>query len=522
MLNLNNIIEAKAKLLEYNPTIFNNRENSFRYYLNKIEIDEFRHIKGLRISFDHPVTVITGNNKIGKTSILLIIACSHVEFKKYDSTKLDSDFRNHNWGDVLTFTNYENSQRNYLYKLYWRVGTDNRNGEGKRLNTSRAWTGLGKFSSDPGRTNAKIRDREVRLIDLERLLPARNFSKTLVRKIGANAGQRVNQNIEDAFAFILDIPQTVEITKIGSHINKVAYLINYAGDSYSSYNAASGEESLINILVDIFESPNDSLILIDEIESGFHPSVQRKLADVIQYVAWRQKKQFIITTHSPSLLSAFNQKSRKYIDKDQDGNFETVNNISVNSAFSKMDTVAYPLVNLYCEDDEAAFMIRAMLVTINQEKKFFDRLVNVITSGPINEVRNDYIRHRRNYSQLKIKTGYCAVFDGDYRDNPLYSEYDNNLNEFTMFLYPYSAPEKFLVSSYLSTNPNDRLATALRFSDHHALFQEMVNLGLAANRSQARELCWNEFQLTPEYSTLFVQFKQFIFRVVTHFSIASD
>jgi predicted ATPase len=49
------------------------------------------------------------------------------------------------------------------------------------------------------------------------------------------------------------------------------------GEPYSSFNASVSVESLINILVDIFETPNDSLVMIDELEAGIHPNVQRRL-----------------------------------------------------------------------------------------------------------------------------------------------------------------------------------------------------------------------------------------------------
>ena len=162
MLQLQNISEAKIKLTNYDPTTFSGAGNSFRFFLNKMKINDFRHIAGLEISFDHPVTVITGTNKIGKTSLLLLIACSHYNFKKYDTTKPDTVLRRHTWRDVLTFTTYEATTRNYSYELYWRVGTDIRNGEGKRLATSQAWTGLGKYSSG-NRVNSQIKDKEVRL-----------------------------------------------------------------------------------------------------------------------------------------------------------------------------------------------------------------------------------------------------------------------------------------------------------------------------------------------------------------------
>ncbi len=526
MLNLQNLRAAKNSLLNYDPTTFTNAQNSFRFFLNKIKVNDFRHITNLEFTFDHSVTVISGTNKIGKTSLLLLIACSHENFLKYDATKPETILRNHTWRDVLTFTSYESSTRNYSYELFWRVGTDNRQGEGKRAANKQSWTGLGKLSSDVARMNAKIRTKEVRLIDLERLLPARNFSNSLMRKTISAPQVRLHQDIEQAFNYILEIPTPVEIHKIGSHINKVAYLIiptaAVGNEPYSSYNAASGEESLINILVDIFESAQDSLILIDEIEAGIHPNVQRRLASIIQYVSWHHKKQFILTTHSPTLLSAFPQKSRKFIDIAPNGAYEAISSISVNAAFSKMDSKAYPLVQLYCEDTEAEFIIQNILVTISQTKKYFSRLINIIVSGPIDQVKNDYERHKRNFPQLRLKIGYCCVFDGDYKNDPKYSSYHNDPNNYSFFLYPYTAPEKFLVKSYLDAHPNAQLSTALSYSDHHALFQEMVTLNLAADPAQALNLCWQAFILTPEYTKLAADMTTFLLGVITHFSRQSD
>ena len=425
MLNLQNINSAKNNLLYYDPLTFSGNQNSFRFFLNRIKVNDFRHIRNLNFTLDHSITVISGTNKIGKTSLLLLIACSHENFMKFDSTKPETDFRRHTWRDVLNFTSHESATRSYSYELFWRVGNDNRQGEGKRAATKQSWTGLGKASGDLTRINAQIRDKQVRLIDLERLMPARNFSNSLIRKISNAIQIRLIPDIEQAFNYIFEIANPVEIYKIGSHINKVAYLImptsDIGNEPYSSYNAASGEESIINILVDIFEVSIDSLILIDELEAGIHPNIQRRLADVIQYISWHHKKQFILTTHSPSLMASFPQKSRKFIDINPIGNYEIISAISINAAFSKMDSKAYPLVQLYCEDTEAEFIIKNILININSTKKYFDRLVNIIILGPINQVHNDYERHKRDYPQMRLKMGYCCVFDGDYKDNPKYS-----------------------------------------------------------------------------------------------------
>ena len=520
ILNLTNIKKAKNKLAVCDTKLFRNVSNSFRDFTEELKINAFRHIEHMTIDFEHPVTVIAGMNKIGKTSLLLLLACSHEQFMKIDSTSPTPSLRPHAWKDVLSFTAHENVDKNYSYELKWRVGTKSLNGEGKRLASSAAWSGLGKKSSDPGRVNAKIRDREVRLVDLERILPGRSFTNALYKKANLASALRINSKVEKAFAYIFDLT-SVKIYEAGSHINKSCFLIAEPDRSYSTYNAASGEESVIYLLKDLVDSPKYSLILIDEIEAGFHPSVQRKLADIVQYISWHDKKQFVITTHSPTLLSSFPAKSRRFIERNSNG-FRVVRGLSHQAARSKMDSVGYPLVRLYCEDELAKYLIGQALIQIAQEHTHAQRLINVVTSGPINEVKNDYVRHKRNFDQYCNKIGFCAVFDGDHKDHPLYSEYFDNPTENTLFLYPYEAPEKFLVRSYLNNYQHQELRAGLEHSDHHALFQAMVNYGLATDASDARSQCYSSFKTSTEFAKHSLELREFLIRILSKFSSMPD
>ena len=131
-------------------------------------------------------------------------------------------------------------------------------------------------------------------------------------------------------------------------------------------------------------------------------------------------------------------------------------------------------------------------------------------------------RSKRNYSQLRIKIGYCCVFDGDYRSDAAYSSYHLNPSEFAFFLYPYIAPEKFLVQAYLNSHQNVQLAAAQINSDHHSLFQEMSNLGICTDKYQARQICWDSFKLTAEYTTLLTDMTQFLLQTIAHFSRQFD
>lgn len=525
MPNLTKLKKYKVDLQKYNVQNFNNPTDSYKHMLLNVEVKRFRHIEQLTMAIEHPITVIAGTNKVGKTSILLLIACSFEEFWKYDSTKPDTNFKKATWKDVISFTKKETDNGAYEYTLKWRVGKRISQGTGKRHSGARtSWTGLGKTSKTV-RKNAKIKERNVRFIDLERLLPAREFSRRLNYKASIADKEPIADDVKEYFKYILEIPEDIHIYQTGSHINKRAFLIerdvNGIMEAYSSYNAASGEESLLNLLIDINNAPQDSLILIDELECGMHPNLQRRLADIIQYIAWSKKQQFIITTHSATLLSAFPPNSRKLIEINQEGVYNVVSRPAVNTVFSKMDCVAHPLVNLYCEDNITKRIIRNLLIKISEEKKDFDKLINIIISGPKNEVKNDYERHKRNFDQFHPKKGYCCVFDGDVFNENDYHVYRNE-SEYSFFLYPHCTPESFLISSYLARHPDQRLSSYMQFEDAHGVFEKMAELSLAADKNDAYSKCWECFMQTDDYNTLFSQFKTFIYKTITHFTEQVD
>jgi hypothetical protein len=212
-LNLQNLADAKKKVGACAVNSFVDIGQSYKHFVSRLEVDSFRKIKNLELDLTHPVTVIAGTNTVGKTSLLILLACSHEKFLKHDSTSPSMGIREHGWSDMLSLTSHESDADDYSYRLHWRVGAQVNNGWGKRTASNKSWSGLGKKSSDPTRVNAKIRDREVRLIDLERVLPGRSFSNSLFRKANAGVANRLNSEIEQAFAYIFD-SEPVEISEV--------------------------------------------------------------------------------------------------------------------------------------------------------------------------------------------------------------------------------------------------------------------------------------------------------------------
>lgn len=141
------------------------------------------------------------------------------------------------------------------------------------------------------------------------------------------------------------------------------------------------------LLRDIVETPNKSLVLIEEIEVGLHPKIQRRLMDVLMYESHVSQKQFIVTTHSQTILSSVNAESRLFLDSNRQ---KCIKRISTNAALSKMDAIAYPLLNLLVEDGLAKWIISRVINQVNTTVPGFYHLINVVVCGSADKTYLSY------------------------------------------------------------------------------------------------------------------------------------
>lgn len=483
------------------------RENDkFPKFLKSIEFNPFRNIRELKVEFKHPISVVSGINRSGKSTILMAIACSHYNFQKRNPQ--NGNLERHTWNSLMRFTSNDIQNEDWTYYITYKIGDKPpERKRGQRKATTKKWNGVGKKET-------QFKDRDVVFIDLDRTLPARNFSKTILSKItGQTQGVSNNASIVVAYlSYILE--ETFTLEKLASYQDKDIFSYSNS-NNYSSYNAATGEEVLIKMLIDVVEASKGALILIDEIEIGLHPKIQRRLIDVLYHIACNDNKQFILTSHSPTILSSLPNASRIFIEKDYRGNYSAIQDISVNAALSKMDSVSYPLFDLYCEDDIAEKIIRKVLDYIKQTKHISNitDLVNIIISGSDDKTYGNFIVHKETYPKKKIKTGYACILDGDMKGKTKYPE-----QEELHFLYSDKSPEYFLVEKYLQNNENSSLRYHLENSNNHCLFSKMVDLGQGTSKDEAFDLCWKEFENSEEGQLYIEELSNFICGMMEKFS----
>lgn len=505
MFNRNSVIEEVNNYPNLSPQ---QQYKKYPLFFNKLKFEKFRNISNLEIEFNSPISVITGNNRCGKTTVLLAIACSHYNFQKRDFT--NGAYQRNTWGDLMRFTSKDIQTEDWTYYVSCRLGENKINDKrGQRKFATKKWNGVAKKESQIGTPKDNKTGREVRYIDLDRIVPEREKKYSYFSNLKNDSITPVQQEIEDYISYIMQ--EQYNISFFNSNTNSFSY--QNENNKYSSFNSASGEDALTRIITEIVSAPKTALILIEEIEVGLHPEYLRRLMDVIYNESITKSKQFIITTHSPLVMSLVDSKSRIFIEN-RNGIYKAITDVSTNEAYSKMDSKSFPLFNLYVEDDISKRIVIEAIKELNTEINYIGikDLIKIVIVGSADKVFNYFEMRKELFSNECAKIGYACILDGDMRN--LYKD-DSGL-----LFYHYStlAPEKYLVDTYLKQYPNSSLKYNLMNINNHFLFNKMVELNLACSKDEAFSICWEVFKNTEEGKKHITELKNFLINCYKHFS----
>lgn len=507
-------IESYSSMSEAQQTAF------FPDFVSGIQMHNFRHLHNLEIKFQSPVSVITGSNRTGKSSILLCLGCSHYNFLTRNPTS--GKYERTRWGDVMRFTSSDIQQSDWSYTITSRqAGGRDMPHTGKRRLATKKWSGCAKKEGQIGHPPANQDDspngRHAYLIDLERIVPGRHMTSTIYTKVKGARGRKVNKLVKFYLSYILE--NNYAVAELGGVGEKRVY--SYASvHRYSSFNTASGEDVLTRILIDIVEAKDNSLIMIEELEIGLHPMIQRRLMEVIFSEAKRGHKQFIITTHSSSVISSVKPESRILLRKMPDDSISVISSVSVNGALSCMDSESYPLLSVYVEDDISKRLVEEAIQIATPLHPHLRKFVHVVIVGAADKTYNYFKTRKDTDTSDKLKRGYACILDGDkqnerFKDGSLQFPPQNGL----FFHYSNDAPERMLLKEFLPTHPNARLQYHANDGNAHNLMQKIVDEGFAASQSIALEQCIACLKSNPLGQTYLENMANFILDQCAAFSI---
>lgn len=130
---------------------------------------------------------------------------------------------------------------------------------------------------------------------------------------------QVSENIlferEQILSFIQSLPeQDIQGLSFlrGPRSDVMIQLVESFGGKQREYEAAllsDGTLRVLAIAAAMLSAPEGSLVVIEEIDNGVHPSRARHLLERIQTVAERRKLRVLLSTHNPAMLDALPDKA---------------------------------------------------------------------------------------------------------------------------------------------------------------------------------------------------------------------
>lgn len=253
-------------------------------YLRKVRLNPIRGFNDETVTFDFPVTAIIGPNGGGKTSVLGAAGCAYISVKP-------SRF-------FAKSGRFDDSMQN------WRINYELIDRDVNQRDTISRTTKFTNFKW----TREHI-SRNVAVFGVSRTVPANErteFSRCASGKFTVSDDRifQLERNVIDAAQKILG-KDLNDYTRINVDDNgKVTLLTGTTSDGtqFSEFHFGAGESSIIKMVLEIESLPNNSLILIEEIENGLHPIATIRMVEYLVDVALRKNSQAIFTTHSNDAL----------------------------------------------------------------------------------------------------------------------------------------------------------------------------------------------------------------------------
>ncbi|KAA6100227.1 AAA family ATPase (plasmid) [Pantoea dispersa] len=190
--------------------------------------------------------------------------------------------------------------------------------------------------------------------------------------------------------------------------NEVVYGLGINGVTYSQVSMGAGEQRVIKILNVLYEAPEYSLILIDEIDLLLHEDAFQRLLEVIIEISRNRRLQVIFTTHREGVLKKSDKINIRYIYK-TGAQTLCIQQITHDAMRALTGVLEKPL-SFFVEDDFSARII----------KKICQQL-NIVTYVDINEFGsaiNAFSLTAGLIMSGKDKNKILSIIDGDVYSTP--------------------------------------------------------------------------------------------------------
>lgn len=414
--------------------------------LKSIKIKKFRHIENQTIEFGDSLTVISGLNGTGKSSILGLAGHFFTSPDKNQKSLLNKEFSTIQ-SEVFRLCPEHDYSNSYEYDGFIQENPDD---EPIVFNVKT------RFMPTANRLKFDINGREnkyphpVIYLGLKRLFPNANEIKfnTINSELSA----------ADKNFYINEVKNIMVVNDNNSDVERViTQNKNYIGiknDKYAAAGNSAGQDNIGQIITAIMSFKNiysnGGILLIDELEATLFPAAQLNLIGRLYKYAKAYNLQIIFTTHSLEIIKYLYDKnyndvkinflelsSGKVINK-KDATFEYIQH-KIRVEAKQKNKSEETLKQIICEDELANLWIKGLINRTEISKKVYVNYNNM----------NDGCIKQLAESKLKCFDNFIFVLDGDCRNRNEYKKLKN-----VVFL-PGDEPPEMVMFKYLKALPDD-------------------------------------------------------------------
>lgn len=383
--------------------------NGWPQFLNRVKIDGLRSWEGSVVDFRFPIVAIVGENGTGKSTLLKSAACA------YDNDDASKRF----------------SPSDFFLQTFW----DTIEGVSLEYNVTRGPTSNDYRITKPSKRWRKQDNqpkRNVFLLDISRTLPI--DASVGYAKIARLASGEISSNIlSDDYRIKLShvLGRDYNVARFAvSDVDRGRNvgLLTSGGAEISQYHQGAGEDATLDTFLILEGLPNNSLLIIDEVEASLHPKAQRRLVRFLLWLCRQKKIQVILSTHSPYVLNELPKDARILLMPSPQG-VNVIQGVSTELAMSALDDEVHSELDIYVEDNSAHVWLREILAS-NEESSPLLQRISIYPVGAANVVKT----MGKLAVDGKLPRKGLGMVDGDHRD------------EICSYLPGDVAPERFVYS----------------------------------------------------------------------------
>jgi len=464
--------------------------------IEKIEIKKFRNIIEQEFELGKVITLLVGQNGVGKSSILGLLgqpfgfyggekwgASQKKEKEKYSSlsykdiygisfeTVFSEIFRlskkyDHPDYNITTMKVEENTS-NPINKYYFSL---------KFINDSLGKKSISCYTKDRGENNNTLRFAiseygkssslnygtliyPVKYLGLNRTFPITDLNNEKIEDINFSDDEKLFFQESKNYISLSEEKYNEQILKSGKTVKTII-----STDRYDYEGMSLGQDNISKIITIIIsfkrlknilkENYKGGILLIDEIEATLFPKAQENLINFLYKECKKLKIQVIATTHSLSLVEYVYKKHEDLKNVNCIFLKKRDNMVMINNA-NTFDDIKYELtlfeekkienkkIKIFLEDDEAKIFLKN-LISRDNLKGFQIESLKLDANNYIN-----LYQHKFNEIQQSL-----IILDGDMNDVNKFKALNKKIPKNFIFLPGKCNPEQ-MVYYYLKSLPDN-------------------------------------------------------------------